>query len=105
MILDDLPPNIDEKEMERIVIQRFRKLRSLIFGILPEKCFLKPKAILTGKMVKHLDVAMIEKGLIETEDICSLCDQTACPYNDVKNKKDRLNKILLIGLPVKSTPN
>jgi len=74
-------------------IGQFRELRRAIYDLLPTDCLLKPRNTLSGKMVTLISAGFIKQGLIEHEDICSLCPKKECPHNAVKNKEVRIVKI------------
>ncbi len=97
MVFDDLPEDIDPDELEKVAIERFRALRKEVYRLLPYNCLLKPRNVLMSKMVEIIDIEFVQKGLIEKEDICSVCSETACPHNKVPDRQDRIIKIELLN--------
>lgn len=98
MIFRKIPIGLSDEEVEDLVVERFRDLRRKIFNILPTSCFLKPVKCLTGEMVAFISKEILDQGLIEREDVCSLCSETACLYNNVKDKEERIIKLRYVAL-------
>ena len=62
MDFDDFPDDASDKEIEAIVVQRFRALRAEVYGLMPLDCLLKPRNVLATTMVQMLDADMIKTG-------------------------------------------
>lgn len=77
MIFDNLPSDFNDAQKIELAIRRFRELRSRVFKVLPKGCLLKPQNVLATKMFLLLDTETIPNQ----EHLCSLCSETACPYN------------------------
>ncbi len=75
----------------------FRELRDSIFRVVPEGCFLRGWHTLDSKMVFMLSPAMVDMGLVNSEDVCSLCSANDCPHNGVSYKVARVIKIKVLG--------
>ena len=80
-------------DLNNALLGQFRELRRAIYDLLPTDCLLKPKKTLSGKMITFISIDFVKQGLIEYEDICSLCPKKECPHNAVKNKEVRIVKI------------
>ncbi len=86
------------EEAGEFVKKEYRKLRAVIFSIMPEGCFLKMWNTLDLRMIFMLSPEMIENKVINREDVCSLCSAEDCPFNNVDYKDLRIIKVKLLGI-------
>ena len=85
-----MPRGISLDKAEQIIVEKFRALRRDAYHILPSDCLLKPRNVLTSDMVQMLDSSMITGGLIDKEDICSICCESGCPHNNIPDRPERI---------------
>lgn len=97
MIFDNLPDDVGVKRLKEIAAERFRILRLEIYKLLPQRCLLKPRNVLTGNMVVLLDTEYVKQGLVEPKDICSLCLEARCPYYNINDRAARISKLELLS--------
>ena len=88
---------LNAEEAEEFVKKEYRKLRAVIFSIMPDECFLRMWNVLDLQMVFMLNLEMIEKRRVRQKDICALCSAEDCPFNNVSHKNPRVIKVKLIG--------
>ena len=89
---------LSNQEAGDFVKKEYRKLRAVIFSIMPAGCFLKMWNTLDLRMVFMLSPEMIEKKTVSRKDVCSLCSAQDCPFNDVNMKDLRIIKVMIVGL-------
>jgi len=88
---------LSAEEAGNFVKKEYRRLRAVIFSIMPEGCFLKMWNTLDLRMVFMLSPEMIEKGVVSQKDVCSLCSAKSCPFNNVDHKDLRTIKVKVLG--------
>lgn len=72
---------IDQDLPEKVILWA-RKLERAIFRFMPDACLLKIKKELTPTMFGIINENMISLKLVGRQDVCLLCDITACPWNN-----------------------
>ena len=88
---------LSAQEAGDFVRREYRKLRTAIFLVMPEGCFLKMWNVLDLRMVFMLTPEMIEKKTVGPKDVCALCSAEDCPFNNVDHKSLRIVKVKLLG--------
>lgn len=91
-------PALSPEEVGDLIQKEFYKLRTAIFSVMPEECFLKMWNFLNLTMIFMLSPKMVgKKGVVSRKDICSLCSAESCPFNNVDFKNFRVIKVKLLG--------
>jgi len=88
---------VSADDAAEIAKREFQTLRDSIFRVVPDGCFLTGWHVLDLRMIFMLSPAMVDRGLVSSKDICSLCSANGCPHNAVSHKVVRVIKIKVLG--------